>query len=174
MAELLNCRICNGKVASDAPMCPHCGTPNYSDKQREKQETDNREHFVNIMEYFQGEVNLTVNDDYRLMIDGKNLDFYKNPKYNKHYVEFYGLDPEVCYTHSLKIGCHEIELFYRDLDFFSSGKAFITKMSIDYKGEDGIEILIGADFYGIFRSKKLKLVEVKCVEKLEVSNHCRP
>ena len=29
MAVLFNCRLCGGLVASDARICPHCGTPNF-------------------------------------------------------------------------------------------------------------------------------------------------
>ena len=169
MAELLNCRVCNGKVASDAPVCPHCGTPNYADKQ----ETDSPGHFVNMNVYYTGKCNITSNDKYCILIDGKVLNSYKNPKYNPHYVEFFGLDPEVCYTHRLKIGHHEVELDYTDIDFFSPNKMIITKLPFDYHGEDGIEILIGVEFYGLLRNKKMKLESVKCVEKLSVSDHCK-
>lgn len=40
---LLNCKVCDGRVSSDAATCPHCGTPSFHD------ETDaqRRERIIN-------------------------------------------------------------------------------------------------------------------------------
>lgn len=33
---LLNCKVCSGKVSSDATTCPHCGTPNFRNETTEQ------------------------------------------------------------------------------------------------------------------------------------------
>ena len=39
MATLLRCRVCEGKVSSDAPACPHCGDPYVTEEKKRENES---------------------------------------------------------------------------------------------------------------------------------------
>lgn len=58
MAILLSCKVCGGKVSSDARQCPHCGSPNFiPDSFRyEQQEAQRKKRLAELrdMERIQG------------------------------------------------------------------------------------------------------------------------